>query len=307
VDNPHLILHMYRDLTSPWTALFTWDADNCEPLRAMGFEHVFYLPLGTDAHRFRPPAAGCALPPEHPWRADVSFVGNSMVRKVQARIRAVRFPPELLDDYPAVSAEFADSEIRSVQEFLQRRRPGLMPAYLALPTPEARLGYETMLTWEATRQYRLSCIRAILPFGPLIVGDEGWETLLGDAPFAWRHHGELAYYDELPRFYPGSRINFNCTSKQMKGAVNQRVFDVPATGSFCLTDDREQLRALLEPGKEIACYRSPEEAEEMIRRFLASPRESRRIALAGRRRVLAEHSYDHRMRTLAQRMRDCFA
>ena len=306
VDNPHLILHRYKNLVSPWTALFTWDADNLESLRALGFEHVFYLPLGTDTKRFRPLTPERELPPNHPWRADVSFVGNSMVQKVLVKIRDLDFPPELVEGYPAVAAEFADSEIRSVQEFLQERRPELVPAYGKLKNAEEQLGYETMLTWEATRQYRLSRIRATLPFAPLIVGDAGWKSLLDDS-MPWRYHSELNYYDDLPLFYPSSHINFNCTSKQMKGAVNQRVFDVPATRSFCLTDRREQLDALLEPGKEIACYDSPEEAKELIRRYLASPAERERISEAGYRRVLAEHSYDHRMRTLAGQMRKSFA
>lgn len=54
VDNPHLVLHLYRGLSSPWMAIFTWDRDNIDSLRKQGFSHVFHLPLGTDPTRFRP-------------------------------------------------------------------------------------------------------------------------------------------------------------------------------------------------------------------------------------------------------------
>ncbi|MDR2696595.1 MAG: DUF3880 domain-containing protein, partial [Deltaproteobacteria bacterium] len=77
VDNPHLILHLYDKLVSPWAAIFTWDADNLPGLRELGFEHVFHLPLGTDPERFAPPSG--AGPPVADWRSRVSFVGNSMV------------------------------------------------------------------------------------------------------------------------------------------------------------------------------------------------------------------------------------
>ncbi|MDL2210207.1 glycosyltransferase [Desulfovibrio sp. OttesenSCG-928-O18] len=306
VDNPHLVLAHYTDLVSPWTAIFTWDADNLPSLRALGFEHVFYMPLGTDVNRFRPPAPGEELPLNHPWRADVSFVGNSMLHKVEARLDKLRLPPELAASYKDVSREFAESDIRSVEEFLKTAHPELIPLYLGLGGPVEQLDYEVLLTWESTLQYRLSCVGATLPFNPLIVGDDGWLTLLRDTPLPWRRHPEVTYYTDLPRLYPASSVNFNCTSKQMKGAVNQRVFDVPATGSFCLTDWREQIENLFEPGTEVICYHSPEEAEDMIRYYLANPEARKTVSAAARRRVLAEHTYDHRITSMVDTMRKTF-
>lgn len=301
VDNPHLVLYLYNSLVSPWTAIFTWDADNLESLRSMGFEHVSYLPLGCDTHRFTPGREKDARPE---WRADVSFVGNSMVSKVLQRKERSLLPPELDHGYEAIAAGFAASDERSVGVYLRRNHPELTPAFEGLHNAEQRLGYETMLTWEATRVYRLSCVKATLPFSPLIAGDVGWRELLPHSGV--RFHGELNYYNELPAFYPCSAVNFNCTSKQMKGAVNQRVFDVPATGSFLITDYREQVENLFEPGTEIVCYHSPEEAGGLIRRFLAEPRERARIAAAARKRVLAEHSYELRVRSLCRTMRDIY-
>ncbi len=306
VDNPHLVLAHYTDLVSPWAAIFTWDADNLVSLRALGFEHVFYLPLGTDVTRFSPPEPGQTLPPGHAWRSAVSFVGNSMLHKVAARLRVLDLPPELHATYHEVAAQFAESDIRSVEEFLRRCRPDLAPAFESLDGPLKQLDYEVMLTWEATLQYRLSCVRATLPFHPLIVGDDGWKTLLADSPRLWRSHPEVRYYVDLPLLYPASSINFNCTSKQMKGAVNQRVFDVPAAGAFCITDWREQIENLFEPGSEVVCYHSPEEAEELIRRYLADPAGRAAVSAAARARVLAQHTYDHRLRTLMAAMKQVF-
>jgi spore maturation protein CgeB len=89
----------------------------------------------------------------------------------------------------------------------------------------------------------------------------------------------------------------------MRGAVNQRVFDVPATGAFLLTDYREQVEQLFEPGREIICYHSPEEAADLARYYLARPEARRSVALAARQRVLAGHSYEHRVRELMTKMR----
>ncbi len=301
VDNPHLVLYLYNSLVSPWTAIFTWDADNLASLRDMGFEYVSYLPLGCDVHRFTPGRQAEARPE---WRSRVSFVGNSMVSKVLQRKERNQLPRELDLGYERIAAGFAAGDERSVQVYLEKAHPELLPAFLSLETAEQRLGYETMITWEATRIYRLSCVKAILPFEPLIAGDAGWRDLLPGKGV--RFHGELNYYEQLPAFYPCSEVNFNCTSKQMKGAVNQRVFDVPATESFLITDYREQVENLFEPGREIVCYHSPEEAGELIRRYLADPQGRARVARAARKRVLAEHAYELRLCRLCEVMRGIY-
>ncbi|MDR0339633.1 MAG: glycosyltransferase [Desulfovibrio sp.] len=316
VDNPHLVLYRYSGLQSPWLSIFTWDTDNILSLKDRGFAEVSYLPLGTDARRFTPyvtqsPPPLPGLPPD--WDGRVAFVGNSMVHKVR-RKRLRPLGDELLLGFERLAAEFGQSDERSVAAFLADRHPGLAASFEALPSIELQLEYETMITWEATRQYRLDCVRGILPFAPLVAGDDGWKTLLGrpgqpggDGTPAWFYHSELAYYDELPRFYPHVALNFNCTSQQMKGAVNQRVFDVPAAGAFLLTDYREQVERLFEPGREIVCYRSPEEATALAGEYLEREDERRRVAEAARRRILAEHTYEHRLRALAERMRAIYA
>ena len=298
VDNPHLIIHLYSRCVSPWTALFTWDADNIESLRRTGFEHVFYLPLGTDPDRFHPSRA--AVPDA--WKADISFVGNSMLYKVGGRLKNGRFPRELLLPFREVSQAFMDSEQRSVADFLRLSFPEVHARYEALPDNEARLAYETAITWQATRLYRNGCVRRLLPFCPLIVGDRGWRIEFRREPCQPRYLDALSYYAELPAFYEHSAINFNCTSKQMKGAVNQRVFDVPAAGAFVLTDWRPQMEQLFEPD-EMACYHDPEEIPDLARHYLAHPAERRKLAAAARNRVLACHTWEHRLQALLEHMR----
>lgn len=302
VDNPHLIIHLYSRCVSPWTTLFTWDSDNIPTLRAAGFEHVFHLPLGTDPDRFHPDKSARA---PAAWKADLSFVGNSMVYKVGGRLKNGRFPRPLLLSFRAVARDFMESETRSVADFLREAHPQTFAHYAALPDNEARLAYETAVTWQATRLYRNGCVRRLLPLRPLIVGDAGWKIEFRHEARQPRYMDALSYYDQLPLFYGQSQVNFNCTSKQMKGAVNQRVFDVPAAGGFVLTDWREQMDELFDP-HEMACYHEPEEAPDMARHFLAHPQERRRLTLAARRRVLACHTWQHRLQTMLARMREVY-
>jgi spore maturation protein CgeB len=298
VDDPRLILDVHRNAVHPLATLFTWDADTVAPLQDMGFSRVLHLPLGADPVRFHPGQAGRGRPE---WTANVSFVGNSMVEKTARRLEAAAPPPALTDVFTPLAARFALSEHSTVAAFLAAEQPDLLPARQSIPAPVRRLAFDTALIWEATRLYRLDCVRRLAPFAPLVVGDEKWAELLAQEP-SFRLLPELSYYSDLPAFYPCSRINFNCTSRQMKGAVNQRVFDVPSSRSFLLTDHSRQLEELFEPGREVAIYNGPEDIPEQVRRWLADPMERERISRAGRRRVLAEHTYDRRLAELLSAM-----
>ena len=297
VDNPHLILYVYENLASDWVTLFTWDVDNIESLKAQGFSRVHYLPLATDPHRF-------AYAPHTTPLRDVSFVGNSMVYKVHAKLRHYDFPAVLLADLEELGRAFMLSGALSVARFLEEERPMYVEAFRSLPDVDARLAFETLITWQATLLYRLQRVRELLPFKPLLVGDPGWHDIL--PPDGWTYHRELNYYADLPAFYPATRINFNCTSQQMKGAVNQRVFDVPVCGGFLLTDHRRQMEALFEPGREIVCYQEPGEIADLVRHYLRHDGERARITEAARSRILAEHTYDLRLESLVRTMRSIY-
>lgn len=296
VDNPHLILYFYKNLASDWMSIFTWDADNLHSLHSQGFKNVVYLPLATDPHRF-------AMRPTSITR-DLAFVGNSMVYKVRDKLEQYEFPPLLIKDTPRLGQAFMESGVFSVSDFLQQDYPKHYRLFADIPDIETRLGYEAMITWQATLMYRLQRVQALLSFSPTIVGDTGWFELLPQK--GWSYHAELNYYSDLPIFYPATRINFNCTSQQMKGAVNQRVFDVPVCGGFLLTDYRRQMEQLFELDQEMITYNEVEEIPDLVRYYLAHDQERKKIIQAGRKRILAEHTYDQRLISLTQTMREMY-
>ncbi|MBI9111695.1 glycosyltransferase [Maridesulfovibrio ferrireducens] len=301
VDNPLLLLPLYKAQADSNTTLFTWDADRMDSLKDLGFQNIFHLPLGTDQTRFNP-GNGCSNPE---WARDISFVGNSMVHKTARRLEAAGLSGPLRLRWKEIAHEFGKRSEPSVFNFLKTDYPELIPHYDNLNSPYRKLAFETLIIWQATLEYRLACVKQTLNYLPMIVGDSGWNELLKDEE-TWEYHSELSYYEDLPRFYPCSKINFNCTSQQMKGAVNQRVFDVPACNGFILTDHRYQMENLFEPGKEIAVYYNTEEIPEMIEKYSAEPDSRTKIIKAARKRIMAEHTYDCRIKTLIKYMRKAY-
>ena len=78
-------------------------------------------------------------------------------------------------------------------------------------------------------------------------------------------------------------------------ANNMRLFEATGVGTLLLTDWKENLHEMFEPGKEIVAYHDAEECIELIKYYLEHEKERETIASAGQRRTLMEHSYSNRM------------
>jgi spore maturation protein CgeB len=77
---------------------------------------------------------------------------------------------------------------------------------------------------------------------------------------------------------------------QIKG----RTFEIPGSGGFLLSESVPHLEEYFKVGKEIAVFDSDEQLLQQVEHWLAHPAERAAVAEAGYRRVLAEHTYDHR-------------
>lgn len=295
VDSPALILNLYAGLTSDLAYIFVWDPSYIPEVRALGFDQVFPLPLATDPEIFRPRPAGEL----GPWRSRAAFVGNSLSVAVQEKLSRLPESPEFHELFHRLAQAYLERPFRRLKDLLGQEGLADHPLIRGLAGLE-RNDLEAGIIWEATRRHRLAYVRRLAAFQPVIYGDAGWRQLL-KAPFTLRP--EVNYYDELPLVYGGAEINFNVTSLQMKTAVNQRVFDVPAAGGFLLTDYKAQLPELLELGKEIVCYRDPDEIPDLMRFYLKHRRAREEIISRGRTRILAEHTYVHRWQTMVETIR----
>ena len=126
----------------------------------------------------------------------------------------------------------------------------------------------------------------------------GADSLRADSPIRARHHGEvwgLNMYRALAR----SRITLNRhINVAENNANNMRLYEATGVGSLLLTDSKDNLGELFEINKEVVTYNSAEEAAELIQYFLAHPEETQKIARAGQKRTLTEHTYLHRMEEL---------
>ncbi len=300
VDSPLLIIRHYAENRSPWGSIFLWDSDYLPELKSLGHEHLHYLPLGTD-HTIFKPFSGAGKGDDK--RFNLAFVGNSMQKVIEERKLCLGLDPREWAEVDRAAGMFAQSPGYEVLPHLERTE--LKGSFLDSLDEPGLVDLEALVVWRATQAYRLANVAALAGPDLTIAGDSGWEGLMRGREV--RLHPPVNYYDDLPSFYNRTRINFNATSLQMKTGLNQRVFDVPACGGFLLTDQRDQLAPLFEPGRESISYSSPEQARDLAGYYSAHDRERDRIARAAHERALAQHTYVHRLSELIKIMRKTYS
>jgi spore maturation protein CgeB len=82
-------------------------------------------------------------------------------------------------------------------------------------------------------------------------------------------------------------------------AGNMRLFEVTGVGSCLLTDDKQNIKELFEPGKEIITYNGPRDCINKAKWLLDHDDERRDIALAGHERTLQSHTVNRRCEYIA--------
>ncbi len=71
-------------------------------------------------------------------------------------------------------------------------------------------------------------------------------------------------------------------------------------GALLMTDWKENLHELFEPGKEVVAYRSSHECAALVRYYLEHDNEREAIAHAGQERTLREHTEYQRTQELIE-------
>jgi spore maturation protein CgeB len=157
-----------------------------------------------------------------------------------------------------------------------RRAPRLI--FVANPTPHRREVVSAIKT-------------GVVLYGPGWTPSQGAQHLI---------HARRARPSALRSFYGGHLAALNIRNEaNVLAGLNQRNFDPLLAGAALLTDDQPDLTRCFEPGVEVMVWRTTDELNDAYERLLADPLAAAALAARGRRRVLADHTYGARLKTLA--------
>ncbi len=150
--------------------------------------------------------------------------------------------------------------------------------------------------WSRHRQAYLEAVLEVTP-NVVIYGRKWRRNNLTSPGILAAVKGRWIDGEALNALYNRSRVVLNVTnwgagSGKARSGMNMRVFEVPASGAFLLTDESREMDEFLAPGKHIGVYESIEELQTALRQALADESQRERIADQGYRHVREHFTYD---------------
>jgi len=164
------------------------------------------------------------------------------------------------------------------------------------PAHEAMLRRPDMVFVANPTDYRLALVSQIRT--PVQLYGLGWVRLPRGCH---QVHARRIGLVELATVYRSHLAGLNVRNEHnVMVGLNQRHFDPYLAGTPVVADNQDDLPLCFEPGHEVLVYRDVDELNDLYVRLRREPERAAAVGEAGRRRVLAEHTYGHRLTALAK-------
>lgn len=107
----------------------------------------------------------------------------------------------------------------------------------------------------------------------------------------YNHNIGPVYGQDMFQFLSDCDVVLNMHGDSIKFAANFRLFEATGVGSCLLTDWKENIADIFEPGKEVLTYHSVEEAADIAKYCVEHPDYCEEISRKGQKRTLNEYSF----------------
>ncbi|PKK99893.1 MAG: hypothetical protein CVV56_09010 [Tenericutes bacterium HGW-Tenericutes-1] len=209
------------------------------------------------------------------------------------------------------SYKYYDLILTSFPHFVERfRKKGIKSEYFRLAFDERILKevnlfdpkYEVTFIGGISKAHRhgKELINEVSNHLPIELFGYG-KNALDPLSIAYKHHHGEVWGLEMYKILAQSRITLNRHVDIAENyANNMRLFEATGMGACLVTDWKENLHTLFEPEKEVVTYRCADELVEKVTYLLENDKECQKIARAGQKRTLKEHTYQNRMKELLE-------
>ncbi len=286
VDDPffeELILQK-KFRTSSLRIDFVSDKDYLPEMISRGYQ-AYFLPLATDPSLF--------FPENRPYINDVAFVGSSYLNQV--------------DEFSNMAPTFVESMIPSIalalKKFLLNNEIGLekllqdkIAAYSLpqnCPSSKALFICKHLASFIYRKEIVSELAKSFDNFA--VYGDTGWLSSVKN-----KLQKAVSYGTELREIYNGTKINVDINRVVIRNGFTQRVFDVLACRSFLITSTKPLIREFFETENkiEIVTFSTAEELTDLVHFFLNHQSQLEATAQRGYEKILAAHTYTHRIQQI---------
>jgi len=295
IDSPH-----YLPAPRPHEECLTsqlyccYDPIYTEDIRKLWAKQAIHLPMGTNPTRFNLDGAPAFKDRPH----DILFVGtlgSMFAGTVCNRIQQI------------MGADFNHDAINKL--IMERgkhlgRNPENNPFdYIEdrdCPDPWGRTLLASLVDFQATIVRRIDFVKALLPLGIKVYGDQKWLEAIPQENYLGHLHRK-----EVHKAYQSAKIVLNVNRLQFPASVNHRMFDVPACGTVLLC---EKSQCLTDYHGSCLDAATPQEAFERAYYWLKSVDRSLSgleiIGESGRMTVLERHTYEARVHHIMYALED---
>jgi hypothetical protein len=263
--------------------LLVTDETFVQPLKDLGAKYVMHMPLAARAELFERPEPEEVLP-------HALFVGRPRFPDADKYFSGVSVPPTLQNEAAAVMD--ADDDERPHFHWWMEKL-GIETPWPGNAVRQAGYGAQIM-----SERHKRACIIQANNHIPLeVFGDVAWKEIV---PGLKHSEGPVDYYTTLPDLYATRAVTINATGLLLPAGLNQRHFDVWASGGFLLTDKTPGLDLFPKELTEPITFSEAPDLRFMPKRFIEDEQARKDIRAAWRKHLQAEHTYAHRMQVLLE-------
>jgi spore maturation protein CgeB len=265
--------------------------DSFVPLLAAKGHNAHFLPLATDPSFFNTDTA------QQDSTYDIAFVGNSSLEFMDS-VMTEQMQKEL-QKFKSLLVRLKDAYFHNPRENLREYLQSHSQEWenkISLDRERFIFAMVWMVGYLYRRDFVVDLANTYLDRF-MCFGDLYWSNFIQKS----RVSTDAMYYKNLCSYYRSTKINININRVQTLTSFTQRIFDCKASGAFFITDKRlMNSRYFLTQGddREIVEYDSLDHCKKLIDYFLIHDDERQHIALAGREKVLARHTYDNRLQEM---------
>jgi spore maturation protein CgeB len=267
------------------------------PLMKQKGMNAHFLPLATDSRYFTAHAGA------RTYLRDCAFVGNSSLSLLDSIITK-----EVAPQFEKVAQVLADLKKcyyenpaeTDIADLLLKKADQWQPVITMDPRQ-----FLFRMEWLVGYFHRRDFIAAIarkLGKRFMCFGDIYWSKFIDPSQVST----DACYYTNLCEYYQTTKVNLNINRIQIRTAFTQRIFDCKAAGAFVLTEKRKlnnRFFATEGANRELVEFTSWQNCLDLIDHYCEHDEERERIALAGRDKVLKEHTYDRRIEQIFESCR----
>ena len=307
VDCPEVMLFS-KTLSNSCNYIFLFDRDMVRKFSSRNPNHVFYMPLGTNARHWE--KIKISKEERKRFQTDVSFIGSLYTEKSKYRSYEM---DKLLPDYirgfcnGLVEAQLKVYGYNFLEDIVTEKMAQEFKQYAGwneLPEDYLDLTKETVandfLGLRCTELERVRLLRQISKNFSLDIYTQSDSKFVPMASYP----GVVDYKTDMPKVFQCSKINLNFTSKSIKTGVPLRIFDIMGAGGFLITNYQQEIPEYFQIGEDLVVFDNEEDLIWKIDYYLQHEEERIQIAENGCKKVRQLYTWEQRIRDIMNIMKE---